>query len=92
MIPPNDQSLYNPTSPIENVLPSDNMANQNEDYYKQKFLQHAALSEHYARQKQANAGDSMLYYQFAELEYYHKSRALHYKAFFAAEEITDESY
>ena len=57
----------------------------NEEYYKKKFQEHAALSEHYARQKMANASNSNLYYRFAELEYFHKSRALHYKSFFMAD-------
>ncbi|MCX7708804.1 MAG: hypothetical protein N2484_03025 [Clostridia bacterium] len=56
----------------------------NEEYYKRRFQEHAALSEHYARQKMANAGNSQLYYRFAELEYFHKSRAMHYKGFFHA--------
>lgn len=57
----------------------------NEEYYKKKFQEHAALSEHYARQKMANAGNSNAYYRFAELEYFHKSRAMRYKSFFMAE-------
>jgi len=48
-------------------------------------LEHAAFSEHFARQKMANANNDREYYQFAELEYFHKSRALHYKGLFSAE-------
>lgn len=57
----------------------------NLQYYHQKFLEHAAFSEHYARLKMANANNHHLYYRYAELEYYHKSRALHYKGLFSAE-------
>jgi hypothetical protein len=94
MNPSNNQPMYSFASPMDNSAPSDNMSADKEsaEFYKQRFLAHAALSEHYARQKYANASNDRLYYQFAELEYYHKSRALHYKGFFAAEEITDESY
>jgi len=69
-------------------MPYYNVQNQpiyNERYYQQKFLEHAAFSEHYSRLKMANAGNSQEYYRYAELEYFHKSRALHYKGFFHAE-------
>jgi hypothetical protein len=59
-----------------------------QEYYKQKFQEHAALSEHYARQKMANASNAQAYYRYAELEYFHKSRALHYKGFFMAQPTT----
>lgn len=55
-----------------------------EEYYKSKFLENAALSEHYARQKIINASNSDLYYRYASLEYYYKSLALYYKGFFSA--------
>jgi hypothetical protein len=60
-----------------------------EEYYKKKFQDHAALSEHYARQKMVNASNSQAYYKYAELEYFHKSRALHYKAYFMAQPTMD---
>ncbi|HWT77121.1 MAG TPA: hypothetical protein VN258_20665 [Mobilitalea sp.] len=61
-------------------------------YYQQLFLQHEAFAEHYARQKMANAANDTAYYQYAELEYYHKSRALHYKGLFsAASTLTDNT-
>lgn len=63
-----------------------------EEYYKKKFQEHAALSEHYARQKMANAGNSQAYYKYAEMEYFHKSRALHYKGYFMAQPTTDSIY
>lgn len=59
--------------------------NPNEHFYHQKFLEHAAFSEHYARQKMATAANATNYYMYAELEYYHKSRAIHYKGLFSAE-------
>jgi hypothetical protein len=58
--------------------------NENISFYQQKFLEHEAFAEHYKRQKMANAGNDTAYYQFAELEYFHKSRALHYKGLFSA--------
>ncbi|MDF2539890.1 MAG: hypothetical protein K0S76_2911, partial [Herbinix sp.] len=67
--------------PQNNPIPQ----NHSVSYYQQKFLEHASFSEHYARQKMANAADAAQYYQFAELEYFHKSRALHYKGLFSAE-------
>lgn len=70
------------------MQPYYNVENQSvnyERYYQQKFLQHAAFSEHFARLKMANAGNSQEYYKYAELEYFHKSRALHYKGLFTAE-------
>jgi hypothetical protein len=50
----------------------------------QNFLKHAALAEHYERLKMANASNDSAYYRYAELQYYHKSMALHFKAFFSA--------
>ncbi|MEW9670542.1 hypothetical protein [Ammoniphilus sp. 3BR4] len=50
----------------------------------QNFLKHAALAEHYERLKIANAGNSTAYYRYAELQYYHKSRAIHFKGYFSA--------
>ena len=57
----------------------------NEKYYQQKFLEHAAYAEHFARLKAANAANSFDYYRYAELEYFHRSRALHFKGLFKAE-------
>lgn len=48
------------------------------------FLKHAALELHYERLKLANASDHQKYYQYAELQYFHKSRALHFKGQFSA--------
>lgn len=70
------------------MLPYDGIhrqPNNNERYNQQKFLEHAAFSEHFARLKMANAGNDQEYYRYAELEYFHKSRALHYKGLFMAE-------
>ena len=70
------------------MVPYNNMQRQqisNERYYQQKFLEHAAFSEHFARLKMANAANPQEYYRFAELEYFHKSRALHYKGLFSAD-------
>lgn len=64
----------------------------NIQYYQQKFLEHAAFSEHYARVKMANASNHDLYYKYAELEYFHKSRALHYKGLFSAESTLHPYY
>ncbi|WP_221569068.1 hypothetical protein [Alkalihalobacillus sp. TS-13] len=50
----------------------------------QQFLKHAALAEHYERHKIAYAGNSTAYYKYAELQYFHKSRALYFKSFFSA--------
>ncbi|RBW68798.1 hypothetical protein [Bacillus taeanensis] len=50
----------------------------------QNFLKHAALAEHYKRLKTANANDHSAYYRYAELQYYHKSRAIHFKGYFSA--------
>lgn len=50
----------------------------------QFFLKHAALAEHYERLKIANANNDSAYYRYAELQYYHKSRAMHFKGFFSA--------
>lgn len=50
----------------------------------QNFLKHAALAEHYERLKIASADDSAAYYRYAELQYYHKSRAIHFKGYFSA--------
>ncbi|RKD28859.1 hypothetical protein BET03_07175 [Thermohalobacter berrensis] len=61
-------------------------------YYQEKFLQHAAFSEHYARMKMANADKHDLYYKYAELEYYHKSRAIHYKGLFSAKSTLNQYY
>ncbi|MDF2943486.1 MAG: hypothetical protein K0S01_2344 [Herbinix sp.] len=68
-----------------NIQYSENNENDDIYYNQQKFLEHAAFSEHFARQKMANASDDKAYYQYAELEYFHKSRALHYKGLFSAE-------
>ena len=51
------------------------------------FLKHAALAEHYKRLKIANAGNSSAYYRYAELQYFHKARALHFKGYFSATSI-----
>lgn len=70
------------------MIPFNNTENQymhDQKYYQQKFLEHAAFAEHFARLKMANASNSQEYYKYAELEYFHKSRALHYKGFFKAE-------
>ncbi|PKM50422.1 MAG: hypothetical protein CVV02_11630 [Firmicutes bacterium HGW-Firmicutes-7] len=69
-----------------------NQVNNNERYYQQKFLEHAAFSEHYARLKMANAANSIDYYRYAELEYFNKSRALHYKGLFKATSTLDNLY
>lgn len=69
-------------------MPYYNVFNQqvnDEDYNQQKFLEHAAFSEHYARLKMANASNPEEYYKYAELEYFNRSRALHYKGLFSAE-------
>ncbi|WP_408008986.1 hypothetical protein ACJROX_01185 [Pseudalkalibacillus sp. A8] len=50
----------------------------------QSFLRHAALAEHYERHKMAYANNSTMYYKYAELQYFHKSRALYFKSFFSA--------
>jgi hypothetical protein len=49
-----------------------------------QFLRHAAIAEHYERLKMANADNHDAYYKYAELQYYHKSRAIHYKGRFSA--------
>lgn len=69
-------------------MPYNNIYQQqvnDESYNQQKFLEHAAFSEHYTRLKIANATNSQEYYRYAELEYFHKSRALYYKGLFSAE-------
>jgi hypothetical protein len=50
----------------------------------QNFLKHSALEMHYERLKMANANNHSKYYQYAKLQYFHKSRALHYKSYFSA--------
>ncbi len=50
----------------------------------QNFFQHTALAEHYERQRMAYASNSAMYYKYAELQYFHKSRALYFKSFFSA--------
>lgn len=50
----------------------------------QQYLAHSSLSEHCERLKMANANNPMLYYKYGELQYYHKSRAFYYRAFFMA--------
>lgn len=70
-------------------IPQNN--NNYERYYQQKFLEHAAFTEHYARLKMANAGNDQEYYKYAELEYFNKSRALHYKGLFSAASTINES-
>jgi hypothetical protein len=50
----------------------------------QEFLRHAALAEHYERLKMAHAGNDQAFYKYAELQYFHKSRAHHYKGQFSA--------
>ncbi|WP_050182897.1 hypothetical protein [Domibacillus robiginosus] len=50
----------------------------------QNFLKHAALELHYERLKMANAHDHQQYYRYAELQYFHKSKALHFKSQFSA--------
>lgn len=80
---------------MQKLIPYNNYLSQNaynEEYFKKKFQEHAALSEHYARQKIMNASNSQAYYKYAELEYFHKSRALHYKAFFMAQPTEDSLY
>jgi hypothetical protein len=61
-----------------------------EGYYQQKFLEHASFSEHYARLKMANAGNPTEYYRYAELEYYHRYRTIHYKGLFSAASTVKE--
>lgn len=61
-----------------------NIEDLNFQFNQQKFLEHAAFAEHFARLKIANADNEGDYYMFAELEYYHRSRALHYKGMFNA--------
>jgi hypothetical protein len=51
---------------------------------RQYYLYHAALSDHFERQKIIYASNSAAYYRFAELEHFHKSRAYYYKGFFPA--------
>lgn len=58
--------------------------NQAQIVAQQNFLKHAALDLHYERQKMANANNHELYYRYAELQYYHKSRAFYYKSYFSA--------
>lgn len=53
-------------------------------YAQQNYLQHAALSDHYERLRMASAGNSANYYHYAELQYFHKSRAIHFKGHFHA--------
>lgn len=53
-------------------------------YAQQQYLQHSALTDHYERLRMASAGNSVEYYRYAELQYYHKSRAFHFKAHFSA--------
>ena len=55
-----------------------------EEYYQQKFLEHCSFSEHYKRLKMENASNQTDYYRYAELEYYHRYRAIHYKGLFSA--------
>lgn len=50
----------------------------------QNYLHHAALTDHYERLKMASAGNSAEYYRYAELQYFNKSRAIHFKAYFSA--------
>ncbi|MFS1519253.1 hypothetical protein V1503_22725 [Bacillus sp. SCS-151] len=57
---------------------------QNIASYQQLFMQHAALAEHYTRQMMAFASNSSSYYRYAELVYFHKSRAIRYKGLFSA--------
>jgi len=51
---------------------------------RQHYLQHAALADHYERLKMASADDHAAYYRYAELQYFHKSRAFHFKGYFSA--------
>ncbi|MEX2415803.1 MAG: hypothetical protein WD424_06640 [Paenibacillaceae bacterium] len=53
-------------------------------FAQQNFLKYAALAEHYERLKIANASNSVAYYHYAELQYFHKSRAIHFKGYFSA--------
>lgn len=50
----------------------------------QNYLQHAALADHYERQRMINASNSIAYYRYAELQYFHKSRAYFFKGQFSA--------
>jgi len=38
----------------------------------------------------ATAANSQKYYKYAELEYFHKSKALHYKGLFKAESTLEQ--
>lgn len=69
-------------SPYYNVM---QQQIEDERVNQQEFLENAAFSEHYARLKMENAGNHEAYYRYAELEYYHKSRALHFKGLFSAQ-------
>ncbi|MEW9502163.1 hypothetical protein [Jeotgalibacillus marinus] len=53
----------------------------------QNFLMHSALDMHYERLKMAYANNHSEYYRYAELQYYHKSRAFHFKSYFSAESL-----
>lgn len=61
-------------------------------YNQQKFLEHAPFAEHYARMKIVNASNHNLYYRYAELEYFHRSKANHYKGLFSAESTLTQYY
>jgi hypothetical protein len=50
----------------------------------QNYLHHAALADHYERQRMINASNSIEYYRYAELQYFHKSRAFFFKGQFSA--------
>lgn len=56
-------------------------------FAQQSYLQHSALTDHYERLKMSSAGNSTAYYHYAELQYFHKSRAIHFKGYFSATSI-----
>ncbi len=60
----------------------------NTDFYRDMYMcndpnqlagQNFVKAEHFERMKMANANNPVLYFQFAEREYYHKALAHHYQ-------------
>lgn len=50
----------------------------------QKYVEHSSLSDHFERLKTVYANNPQWYYKYAELQYFHKSRAFYYRNFFMA--------
>lgn len=81
-IPSQQNSNLQPNQ--QNATLQPNQQNTILQYNQQMFLEHAAFAAHFERLKTANAANDVDYYMYAELEYYHRSRAFHYKGLFSA--------